>query len=121
MKDGKSINKDRIQELISFLKELKNYEKINTFNILSFENYIEKDRAILDILRNKYEEGKILGRFFIPDYVFKDIAKKIINIVGYKKLKEIYLDILGSEEVDNSGEIFKSLLEEQDANFIYSL
>lgn len=115
----KSINKDRIQELISFLKELKNYEKINTFNILSFENYIEKDRAILDILRNKYEEGKLLGRFFIPDYVFKDIAKRIINIVGYKELKEIYLDILGSEEVDNSGEIFKSLLEEQDANFIY--
>ncbi|PQG70329.1 hypothetical protein CUS01_15090, partial [Enterococcus faecalis] len=76
----KSINKDRIQELISFLKELKNYEKINTFNILSFENYIEKDRAILDILRNKYEEGKILGRFFIPVYVFKDIAKRIINI-----------------------------------------
>lgn len=115
----KSINEDRIQELISFLKELKNHEKINTFNILSFENYIEKDRAILDILKNKYEEGKILGRFFIPGYFSKDIAKRIINIVGYKELKEIYLDILGSEEVDNSGEIFKSLLEEQDANFIY--
>ena len=115
----KSINKDRIQELILFLKELKNYEKINTFNILSFENYIEKDRAILDVLRNKLGEGKILGRFFIPDYVFEDIAKRIINIVGYKDLKEIYLDILGSEEVDKSGEIFKSLLEEQDINFIY--
>lgn len=114
-----SINKDRVQELISFLKELKDIEKINTFNILSFENYIEKDRTILDILKDKYEEGKILGQFFVPDYVFEDTAKRIISIVGYEKLKEIYLDILGREDVDNAGEVFKSLLEEQDINFIY--
>ena len=103
-----------------FLENLESYEKVNFFNIVFFGNYIEKDDAILGILRSKYEEGKILGRFFIPDFALKDTAEKIINIVGYKELKEIYLDVLGNEKVDGSGEVFKSLLEEQDVNFIYS-
>ncbi|HAB6376322.1 TPA_asm: hypothetical protein GYH79_00215 [Listeria monocytogenes] len=116
----KNINKDRIEELILFLKNLKSYETVNSFNIVSFESYIEKDDNILGVLWSKYEEGEILGRFFIPDYTLKDIAGKIINLLGYEELKEIYLDILGNQVVDRSGEVFKILLEEQDVNFIYS-
>ncbi|NWK84112.1 hypothetical protein HYE69_04770 [Staphylococcus sp. GSSP0090] len=115
----KSINKDRIQELIKYLKELKNYEKLNTLNVLAFENYIEKDKAILEFLKVKYKEGKILGRFFIPNYVCEDNAKRIINLVGYKELKQIYLNIIGNEEIDNSGEMFKNILKEQDIKFIF--
>ncbi|TDM45400.1 hypothetical protein ETI08_08495 [Macrococcoides goetzii] len=114
-----SVNKGMIQKLITFLKGIKNYEIINTFNILSFENYIEKDRTILDVLMDRYKEGKILGRFFIPYYPTEEIAKAIIKIVNYKELKELYLDIIVSEDVDNSGEVFKSLLENRDVNFIY--
>ncbi len=116
-----SVNEDMIQKLIEFLKALKNYEIINTFSILSFENYIAKDISILDILMNLYKEGKILGRFFIPYYPTEDIAKTIIKIVDYKELKEIYLDTIVSEDVDNSGEVFKGLLENKDVNFIYLL
>lgn len=116
----KSISRETIQELITFLNEFNNFEKINTFSILSFENYIEVDGAILDILRNKYEEGKIMGIFFIPYYSSEDSAKRILSIVGSKELKRIYLASLGKEDFDTSGEVFKLLLEEQDINFVYS-
>lgn len=115
----KTINNDRIEELILLLKKFKSYEKFNSFNIVSFGSYIEKDVTILDVLCTKYDEGEILGEFFIPAYISEDTAEKIINIVGYKELKEIYLNILDHEKIDGSGEFFKSLLKEQDVDFIY--
>ncbi|UXS68462.1 hypothetical protein MUA19_03235 [Staphylococcus chromogenes] len=114
-----SVNKDMIQKLITFLKSIKNYEIINDLNISKFEKYIEKDNTILDMLMAQYKDGKILGRFLIPCYPTEDMAKTIIKILGYKELKELYLNIIVREEVDNSGEVFKSLLENQDADFIY--
>ncbi|TDM16845.1 hypothetical protein ETI11_05435 [Macrococcoides canis] len=113
------VNRDMVQELITFLKKLKNYEIINTFSILSFKNYIEKDRIIFDVLIDRYKEGKILGRFFIPIYATEENAINIINMLDYKELKEIYLDIIVREDVDNLGEFFKSLLKDKDINFIY--
>lgn len=113
-----SVNKDMVQELITFLKGLKNYEIMNKSYVLDFEKYISEDITLLDMLMNKYKDGKILGRFFIPCFPTEDEAKSIIKIVGYKELKEIYLDIIVSEDVDNTGEVFKSLLENQDVNII---
>ena len=115
----KKINKDMVGELVLFLKNLKNYEKINSFNVLSFENYIKQDIVILDILMSKYREGEISERFFIPDYASEEKADKIINILSCKELKKIYLDSFDVKNIDYSGEVFKSLLKEKDANFVY--
>ncbi|MFD2386236.1 hypothetical protein [Enterococcus rivorum] len=115
----KEINNDMVKELILFLKNLKNYAKVNSSNILSFENYIKKDAVILDILMSKYREGEISNRFFIPDYIPEEKVDKVLDIVGYKDLKKIYLNSVNIEKVDNSGEVFKSLLKENDVNFIY--
>ncbi len=114
-----NVNKEMVQKLSTFLKGLKNYETINNFSVLSFKNYIEKDRTIIDMLMDKYKEGKILGRFFIPFYATEEMTKNIIKMLGYKVLKEIYLDTIVSEDVDKLGEVFKSLLWDQDVNFIY--
>lgn len=115
----KKINNDMIKELILFFKNIKNYEKVNSFNIVSFESYIKKDATILDILMSKYRGGEISESFFIPSYVTEEKADKIVDIVGYKELGRIYLDSFDDENVDDSGAIFKSLLKKSDANFIY--
>lgn len=115
----KKINNDMIKELVLFLKNLKNYEKVNSFNILSFESYIKQDATILGILMSKYRGGEISERFFIPSYVPEEKADKIVDTVGYKELERIYLDSFDDENVDDSGAIFKSLLKKGDANFIY--
>lgn len=107
-----------IKELVLFLNNLKNYEKINSFNILSFENYIKQDAIILDILMSKYSGGEISDRFFIPNYVSEEKADKIVDIVGYKELKRIHLDSFDGEYMDDSRTMFKRLLEEQDVDFI---
>lgn len=115
----RNICDDEIEGLVSFLENLKNYEALNYFNVISFENYIKHDGEVLDILKNMYSEDKVLGSFFVPNSVPKDGAEKILDIIGYKELKEIYLSLLGSRGVDRSGEIFKCLLRENDINFIY--
>lgn len=115
----RNIRDSEIEGLVSFLENLKNYEAMNYFNVMSFENYIKHDGNILDILKNMYSEDKVLGSFFVPNYVPEDGAEKILDIVGYKDLKEIYLSLLGNRDVDVSGEIFKCLLKENDINFIY--
>lgn len=114
----KKVNNVMIKELVLFLNNLKNYEKINSFNILSFENYIKQDAIILDILMSKYSGGEISDRFFIPNYVSEEKADKIVDIVGYKELKRIHLDSFDGEYMDDSRTMFKRLLEEQDVDFI---
>ena len=114
------ISSEMLEELISLLNNIKHYEKINSFSIISFESYIKKDATILDILWSKYGEGTMLDQFFIPYYATNDEANRIINIVGYKKLKGVYLNSLGNENIDKSGEIFKMLLKEHNDDFIYS-
>ncbi|WP_430600612.1 hypothetical protein IGI84_000235 [Enterococcus sp. DIV0008] len=115
----RNIRDSETEGLISFLENLKNFEVMNYFNVLSFEKYIKYDGNILGILKNMYSENKVLSSFFVPNYVPEDGAEKILNIIGYKELKEIYLSLLGSRDVDGSGEIFKCLLKENDINFIY--
>lgn len=115
----RNIRDSEIEGLVSFIENLKDHEVINYFNIISFENYIKHDGNILNILKNMLSEDKVLGSFFIPNYVPEDGADKILDIVGYKELKEIYLSLIGSRGVDESGEIFKCLLKENDENFIY--
>ncbi|GGC97628.1 hypothetical protein [Enterococcus wangshanyuanii] len=115
----KEIDNDMVEELILFLKNLKNYEKVNSFNILSFESYIKQYTVILDILMSKYREGEVSKSFFIPNYVSEEKADKIVDIVSYKELKKIYLASFDAGNVDDSGAVFKSLLKENDANFIY--
>lgn len=115
----KNIGNREIEELVSFLDSIKNHEAVNCFSIISFENYIKKEGSILEILKNKYSENKLSGSFFIPKYVSETGAEKIIDILGYREIKEIYLNLLGNENVDESGEFFKHLLKENDVNFIF--
>lgn len=112
------IDSDRIEELILFLNNLKSYEKVNSFNILSFGGYIKQDVTILNFFIDKYSEGEVLAKFFIPNYVTEEESTKIVDIVGYQKLESIYLDSFDIESIDCSGTVFKSLLEKSNVNFI---
>ncbi|OTO72009.1 hypothetical protein A5865_002679 [Enterococcus sp. 12E11_DIV0728] len=116
----KKVNNDETEELLLFLKNIKDQKIINSFNILSFINYIETDTIILKFLLFQYDEGNVLGSFFIPNYLSEDKAERIINIVGYKDLKRIYLNALEDENIDGSGQFFRCLLSERDADFISS-
>lgn len=115
----RNVSDSATEGLMFFLENLKNYEVMNYSNVISFENYIKHDGKILDILKNMYSKNEILGSFFVPNYVQEDSAEKILDIIGYKGLTEIYLSLLGSKHVDGAGKIFNCLLKENDINFIY--
>lgn len=116
----KKVNNDEIEELLLFLKNIEDQKIVNSFNILSFTNYIETDTIILKFLFFQYDEGNVLGSFFIPNHISEDKAERIINIVGYKDLKRIYLNALEDENIDGSGQFLRCLLSERDADFISS-
>lgn len=117
----KEINSTQIENMVSFITTLEDNEKISSFNIVSFENYINQDEIFLDIFWNKYEKSEISGEFFIPNFVSEDMAEKIIQLIGIGKAKEIYLNSLNTNKVDHSGKLFEKLIiVETDPKFIYS-
>ncbi|MDQ6468022.1 hypothetical protein RCC94_11035 [Exiguobacterium acetylicum] len=117
---SQKIDQLQAKEFMIFLKQFKDYKKFSFFNVLSFEKYIEKNDDFLPFLLSQYEKNLISESFFIPAYVSKENAEKIINLLGYTKSKILYLKGLELDNIDESGKFLDALLKDQDFNFICS-
>lgn len=71
------------------------------------------------MFEKKYEENKLSVNFFIPNFVCTDMGGEIIDLVGIQKLEKMYIESLGKEKIDTSGEFLKSLIKKSDLNFLY--
>ncbi|MFI3805631.1 nSTAND3 domain-containing NTPase [Vagococcus fluvialis] len=117
---SKEIDEGMIEALKLLLNDITNDKKLNSFDILSFENYVEIDKEILNILLNKYFNDNISEIFFIPSYLNEEKTDKIIDIIGFERLQAIYINSIATKKIDKSGDLFKELLKQSDADFIYS-
>lgn len=107
-----------VDELMLLLKNLKDDKNINSFSLLSFTRYIEKNIIVLQFLFKKYKQGSVIGTFFIPEYQEEEEIQKTIKIMGCIELKNMYLNSLRTNELDASGNFFRYLVRESGEGFI---
>ena len=113
------IEQEQIDEMSLILRNIKENEVFESFDILSFERYINQENYFLELLWKNFNETKINGNFFIPYFESEQMLERIIKIIGIKKIEKVYLYNLRTENIDYSGKLFKRLLKEGDINFAY--
>lgn len=114
------IEQEQVAEMTLLLENIKENEVFESFDILSFDCYINEDSSILELFWKYFNEEIISNKFFIPEGQNERVFERIIKIVGIEKLEKVYLKSLETEGMDYSGRLFKNLLIEQGVNFAYA-
>jgi hypothetical protein len=109
-------NQNQVRMTKKLIKACDDFEYLN---VLSFSEYIEKDKSILSIFIEKYDSGNLSGSFFIPkNFISDDKVQKIVEIIGKDNFYNIYLDSLQEKNYDKRGRFLKNLVKDADSNFI---